>query len=244
MTHPNPIQIRGVIMANLLLVDDDSDILKLGSHVLSAAGHFVFTAMDAEQALDHLNAKKIDLIITDANMPRHSGFDLLQTIKKSQNLKAIPVAFLTGRKEKKDIELAVKLGVTDYIVKPLDPFLLLQKINQILLDQNVDSPSVQLATAKLLSKAKLLVEIEILSLSEVGLELGCSEKMSIGLKVNLETTLFDDIGINKPIMKVLSCIESRKEHAYNIKLQFLGVQEKDLSKIRAWIFKKSRSEVA
>jgi DNA-binding response OmpR family regulator len=228
-------------MASLLLVDDDSDILKLGSHVLSAAGHFVFTAMDAEQALDHLNAKKIDLIISDANMPRHSGFDLLQTIKQSNAFKSIPVAFLTGRREKKDIELAMKLGVTDYIVKPLDPFLLIQKVNQILEQKEVESTQVQLARAKVTTTAKLLVDIEIQTLSEVGLELKCSEKMSIGLKVNLDTKIFEEIGIKKPFMKVLSCIESRKDQTFHIKLQFLGLNEADLTKIRAWIFKHSRA---
>ncbi|MCB0348971.1 MAG: hypothetical protein KDD37_09040, partial [Bdellovibrionales bacterium] len=159
-------------------------------------------------------------------------------------LKSIPVAFLTGRKEKKDIELAVKLGVTDYIVKPLDPFLLIQKVNQILSDQNIESSNVQLAKANFNTSATMGINIEILSLSEVGIELGCSEKMSIGLKVSLDTSLFNEIGISKPMMKVLSCIESRKDHKYNIKLQFLGIQERDLSKIRAWIFKKSRSAVA
>lgn len=231
-------------MANLLLVDDDSDILKMGSHVLSAAGHFVFTAMDAEQALDHLNAKKIDLIISDANMPRHSGFDLLQTIKKSNNFKTIPVAFLTGRKEKKDIELAVKLGVVDYIVKPLDPFLLIQKVSQILTDQRFESSSVEFAKAKISSIAKLGFEIELLNISEVGLEFKSTEKISTGLKVSLDTEIFHEIGINKPLMKVLSCIEDRNVHNYNIKVQFIGIAENDLSKIRAWIFKRSRSQVA
>jgi DNA-binding response OmpR family regulator len=227
-------------MANLLLVDDDNDILKLGSHVLSAAGHFVFTATDAEQALDHLNAKKIDLIISDANMPRHSGFELLQTIKKSNEFKAIPVAFLTGRKEKKDIELAVKLGVVDYIVKPLDPFLLIQKVNQILSSQDFESTTVEFAKAKTSAAAKLTFDIELLNISEVGLEFKSTEKMSIGLKISLDTNVFKDIGISKPMMKVLSCIENRKDHQYNIKVQFIGVAESDLSKIRAWIFKHSR----
>jgi DNA-binding response OmpR family regulator len=227
-------------MANLLLVDDDNDILKLGSHVLSAAGHFVFTAADAEQALDHLNAKKIDLIISDANMPRHSGFELLQTIKKSNEFKAIPVAFLTGRKEKKDIELAVKLGVVDYIVKPLDPFLLIQKVNQILASQDFESVNVEFAKAKISAAAKLTFEIELLNISEVGLEFKSTEKMSVGLKVSLDTSIFIEIGINKPMMKVLSCIESRKDHQYHVKVQFIGVAEGELSKIRAWIFKHSK----
>ena len=69
-------------MARILVVDDDTDILKMAEKILVSAGHTVFTAEDALRAIEWLNNITFDLLLSDANMPHYTGFDLINTIKK------------------------------------------------------------------------------------------------------------------------------------------------------------------
>src|SRR3954454_16418039 len=102
-------------MGRILVVDDDPDILKLAEAVLVSAGHTVFVAEDALRAVDWLNHIEFDLLLSDANMPHYSGFELVNTIRNNDKFKKMAVAMLTGLRERKDVERAVKMGVDDYI---------------------------------------------------------------------------------------------------------------------------------
>ena len=115
-------------MARILVVDDDTDILKLVERVLGQVGHTVFTAEDPMRAMDLIQRVGFDLLVSDANLPHYSGFDLVQTIRHEPKYANMSIAMLTGLREKKDIERAIKAGVDDYIVKPIDPLILIQKI--------------------------------------------------------------------------------------------------------------------
>ena len=119
-------------MVRILLVDDDPNILRLGEKILSHANYEVHVAESALGAMDILNSNRIfDALISDANMPEYSGFDLIKTIKKDRRFDNLAVAMLTGLREKKDIEKAIHAGVDDYIVKPLDPLLFLKKVENL-----------------------------------------------------------------------------------------------------------------
>src|ERR1700735_1237149 len=106
-------------MARILVVDDDGDIWKLVERVFAPGGHAVVTAPDAYQAMDKLDHVDFDLLISDANMPHFSGFELVQTVRKNPRFQNLSIAMLTGLRERKDIERALKVGVDDYIVKPI-----------------------------------------------------------------------------------------------------------------------------
>ena len=115
-------------MAKILLVDDDYDIRELGRALLVHAGHEVFTADGAINALIIMRAQSIDMIVSDVNMPAHSGFDLLKMIRVEGKWPHLLKVMLTGRREKRDVENAAIEGVHAYIVKPLDPELFTQRI--------------------------------------------------------------------------------------------------------------------
>jgi len=119
-------------MARILLVDDDRDIRELGRALLTTSGHDVAVADGVLATLQILQQSPIDLLIADVNMPQHSGFDLVRTIKGDGRWPNLIIAMLTGRRERKDIETALALGVNDYIVKPLNPHLFLKKVEDLL----------------------------------------------------------------------------------------------------------------
>lgn len=224
-------------MARILVVDDDPDILKLTEKVLTQAGHTVATAADAMKAMSYLDSVGFDLLISDANMPHYTGFDLIQTIKKNVKFKNLSIAMLTGLRERKDLDKALKAGVDDYIVKPLDPLLLLQKIEALLIrNPPQQHPEIRFHHETKISEVQMLAHLHVRSISELGIELSAKNPIPVGDCIELRGDIFDTIGIIPPPLKVLSCQAKTEDDGYVVQLLFLGATEATLQKIRRWIF--------
>jgi two-component system, chemotaxis family, chemotaxis protein CheY len=221
-------------MARILLVDDDRDIREFGKTLLATAGHDVFTVNGTLAAIEFLRDHPLDVLITDANMPQHSGFDLLRTLKSDPKHKDLTIAMLTGRRERKDIERALQLGAHDYIVKPLDPMLFLKKVDDLLERRPpAERPEVDFAALKINNSAKLTTSIEVASISELGLLLRSPHKFHEGSIIELAGDFFASIGIAPPLMKVLSSVE--RNGLWETRVTFVGAEERTLMKIRAWV---------
>lgn len=125
-------------MHHILLVDDDADVRRMVKKILEKGGYQVSVVDNGLSALDELNSRTYDLLVSDANMPQYSGFDLIKALRRQPRHRELCIAMLTGRREKQDIQLAIDLGVNDYIVKPIDPDVLLNKIEKILAHKKKD----------------------------------------------------------------------------------------------------------
>lgn len=223
-------------MARILIVDDDSDILKLAKAVLTHESHVVFTASDAIQAMDILHNQSIDLMISDANMPHYSGFELVQTVKNDGKFAELPVAMLTGLRERKDIEKAIKAGVDDYIVKPLDPLILLQKIEAIL-DKNPpkEHPRIELSPDDPKNHGLMIIEMKLVSVSEIAVQFEMNGELEIGRFIEINCPFFtDELGEVPPPLKVVE--KEKRGSAWLYTLSYMGAKESYLQKVRKWIF--------
>ena len=221
-------------MARILLVDDDKDIRNLGTALLSEAGHETYTVEGALQAIEFLQVHTVDVVITDANMPQHTGFDLIRTLKRDPRWADLTIAMLTGRRERKDIERAMELGVHDYIVKPIDPMLFLQKVGDLLTRRPAkDLPEIKFASIKLASRASAVSEIDLVSISEVGIVFRSAHHFIEGARLELATELFEKIGVGSPFFRVQSSIQ--KAGIWETRVIFVGADDRVLSKVRAWV---------
>ncbi|MCP3926265.1 MAG: response regulator [Desulfobacterales bacterium] len=81
-------------MLNILLIDDDTDVLKVIKVILRASNHNVVTATDGEKGTKLFNSTDFDLVISDINMPVMDGIDVLEYVKKTDP--NIPVIGITG----------------------------------------------------------------------------------------------------------------------------------------------------
>ena len=120
----------------ILVVDDMGSMRSVVREFLYEGGFNNITlAEDGERALQILNEKKIDLIISDWDMPKVTGLELLKTVKIIDKFKDIPFIMLTANNNKKHVYLAIKAGVNDYIAKPFKPEQLLQKVQDNLVQE-------------------------------------------------------------------------------------------------------------
>ncbi|MBL0728357.1 sigma 54-interacting transcriptional regulator [Piscinibacter sp. HJYY11] len=117
-------------MANLLLVDDDADLLKLLSMRLSAAGHRVTSVESAEAALTQLAVARPQLVVSDVQLPGRDGLALFDEIHARHP--ALPVILLTAHGTIPDAVDATARGVFSYLTKPFDGKALLDKVNEAL----------------------------------------------------------------------------------------------------------------
>jgi DNA-binding response OmpR family regulator len=116
---------------NIILIVDDENHLRLSlSLILQKETYLVETAANAEDALDCLQQHEYDLMFLDLNMPGTSGIDLL--VKVHKQFPHMPVLILTAHAALESAIQAVRLGARDYLIKPVEPVLILTRVAEIL----------------------------------------------------------------------------------------------------------------
>lgn len=116
----------------ILVVDDFSTMRRIVKNILRQLGFVnIIEADDGSTALEILQREKIEFVVSDWNMPKMTGLELLKAIRADDALKHIPFLMVTAEAQQENIIEAVKSGVSNYIVKPFTAETLSQKINQI-----------------------------------------------------------------------------------------------------------------
>ena len=102
---------------NILLVEDEQSLLKIYSNKLRNNGFTVSVAITGDEALRKAQTELPDLILLDLILPGQDGFQVLETLKKSNATKRIPVVILSNLGQQSDIDRGKALGGIDYLVK-------------------------------------------------------------------------------------------------------------------------------
>jgi DNA-binding response OmpR family regulator len=120
-------------LKSILVVDDNEDIRSLLSLVLQKENYEVFLAANGTDAINIVKNNKVDLILLDIMMPGISGLEVLSTIRddKDKKISEVPIMMITAKSTVSDIDAAVELGATSYIIKPFRPANLVEKVNAI-----------------------------------------------------------------------------------------------------------------
>ncbi|WP_448211884.1 response regulator transcription factor [Colwellia sp. MEBiC06753] len=116
-------------MADILLVEDDERLAQLVKSFLTVNEFNVSIAGDAKSGLTQLQQHNPDLILLDINLPDEDGFTLFSKLRQQTQA---PILFLTAKDSNTDHLRGLELGADDYIIKPIDPPILLARINNIL----------------------------------------------------------------------------------------------------------------
>ncbi len=104
----------------VLVVDDSLTVRKIAGRLLEREGYRVISAKDGVDALEHLLEEVPDVILSDIEMPRMDGFELLRNIRADERTASTPVIMITSRLADKHREYAMSLGASHYLGKPYD----------------------------------------------------------------------------------------------------------------------------
>ncbi len=127
-------------ITTILVAEDDPAVRQGVVDALSYAGYHVMAAADGRQAMNYALSTQYDLLLLDLVMPHHSGFEVLQALKK--NRPGQPVIILSARGEEADRVQGLKMGADDYVVKPFSVRELLARVDAVLRRTSERSPQV------------------------------------------------------------------------------------------------------
>jgi two-component system aerobic respiration control protein ArcA len=105
---------------SLLIIDDDETMRAALRRLFESEGYKVILASDGTQLSDVLDDSAIDLIILDVGLPWINGYELAKLLKEHEDLKSIPLIFLSGKTSELDVKRGFEVGADDYIKKPFD----------------------------------------------------------------------------------------------------------------------------
>jgi len=108
-------------LGRVLLVDDSVSVRRFLGQMLERAGFQVTLAGDGAQALESLAQRPVDLVVTDLEMPRVDGYELIRDLRGREATRDLPIVVVTSRPSARHSDAARELGVQHYITKPVDP---------------------------------------------------------------------------------------------------------------------------
>ena len=117
---------------SILLVDDSPSMREITSFALKNADYEVHQSCDGVEALEFAKIRKVDLVITDINMPNMDGITLIKELRKLPDYKFIPILTLTTESSTEKKQEGKKAGATGWIVKPFDQEGLLGIVKRVL----------------------------------------------------------------------------------------------------------------
>jgi len=130
-TSDLPPKAEGAMATRILTIDDSKTMRDMLMLTLADAGFDVLQAVDGQDGLDVLDKERVDVIITDINMPRMDGYEVIRQLRGNPNHKTTPILVLTTESESAKKNLAREIGATGWMVKPFDPERLVATIRKV-----------------------------------------------------------------------------------------------------------------
>jgi chemosensory pili system protein ChpA (sensor histidine kinase/response regulator) len=125
---PEPAATAMETQPTVMVVDDSLTVRKITSRLLMREGYQVILAKDGVDALEQLIDVMPDVILSDIEMPRMDGFDLVRNIRAEERLRSVPIIMITSRTADKHRNYALEIGANHYLGKPYDEVELLSLV--------------------------------------------------------------------------------------------------------------------
>lgn len=130
----------------VLVADDEQDIREILQYVLNAEGYEVTTAKDGQEAIDKARQVKPDLIILDIMMPRKTGVEVCEYLRKQPDFQDTLIIFLTALNDEGSHIKGFDTGADDYVTKPISPKVLMSRVNALFRRSKKDGKVIKLGS--------------------------------------------------------------------------------------------------
>jgi twitching motility two-component system response regulator PilH len=124
-------------VAKILIAEDSATSIELLKRALLPLGHTILVANDGQNAEEIIENEKPDLLILDIIMPKMNGFQLCRALRASPSHQNMPIIVITSMDRESDRYWGMKQGASEYLVKPVDPTVLVQKVKNYLKDNPI-----------------------------------------------------------------------------------------------------------
>lgn len=225
---------------NILIVDANNAGRLAIESILRQAGYTCSVADDSFDAIEMAHKYPFDLIITEVVLAHGSGADMLKRLRSNQTTKNVPVVFISDRTEKAFIQRCIQLGANDYLIKPVDSKILLQKVERILggRPRFAEVPISEDETGY----SEVVFQSHVVSIGETGMVIWSPIPLDQDATHRIRAKVFAQIGIHSPDLKVVHC--EPQEQGYNVYFSFVGMKDLDMKNVRSWVVEKKLKDIA
>jgi two-component system alkaline phosphatase synthesis response regulator PhoP len=146
----------------ILVVDDDTEIVRLVRAYLERDGYQVLVAYDGEKALQILRHERPDLVVLDLMLPDRDGWEVTRVVRGDPALASTPIIMVTARIEDQDKIVGLELGADDYVTKPFNPREVVARVRAVLrrTQEGLAPPRVLLAGELLIDLDAHIVQVQ------------------------------------------------------------------------------------
>jgi len=125
-----PRQQKGVILISkrILIVEDDPSVLRATSYILEKEGYQVLTAQNGLEGLKKAREDNPDLLILDVMLPGIDGFEICHSLRSEPKTAGLPILMFSAKGQESDKATGLKVGADEYMTKPVDREVLLNKV--------------------------------------------------------------------------------------------------------------------
>jgi DNA-binding response OmpR family regulator len=116
------------ISKRILIVEDDSSVLRATSYILEKEGYEVLTAQNGLEGLKKAKEDNPDLLILDVMLPGIDGFEICHSLRAEPQTAQLPILMFSAKGQEADKATGLKVGADEYLVKPVDREVLLNKV--------------------------------------------------------------------------------------------------------------------
>jgi len=124
----------------ILVIEDDPIALRFARYTLQQEGYQVITAPNGLEGLSKAKAEYPDLIILDIMLPGVDGFELCHRLRVATQTAQIPILMLTAKAQESDRQTGLRVGADDYLIKPVHPSEIVNRVNALIAIDNYTSP--------------------------------------------------------------------------------------------------------
>lgn len=149
-------------MSTILIIEDESELVKVLRAYLEQAGYAVLTSSRGDAGLAQWESRRPDLVLLDLNLPGLDGLDVARHIRRKSDT---PIIMLTARVEEADQVVGLELGADDYITKPFSPRVVVARVRALLRRTDGTAP-----TSHLLKAGDLEIDLDAHAVSRAGVD--------------------------------------------------------------------------
>ena len=238
----------------ILVVEDSPTVRRLVAQTLKQAGYETVEAEDGRQAVRRLQRMTPAAIVLDLSLPIMDGFQFLELCQSYPTAAEIPVVVLTALSDPKDVDRALSLGVEDFLVKPVDPPLLVSRVTNVLRHRARMTDSEWVGDNRRQFVRTSLSDVQLdpsprglaADISEGGISWYSRSPPELNKLIKLNSPqLFGLIGLNNPILHVRVVASRQVRDAvsgrpavFRMGGAFVGLRRADGDAIRRYIFQR------
>jgi len=225
-----------IVDKSVLLIDDDQEHHKIVEKILTNVGISVYRAATVKEAFEVIKAKCPHVIITDLNMEPESGFEFLQQFKTDPTTGNIPIIVLSARTERDSIHKALALGAKEYLTKPLEAALVLQKIRKLIRSKEFSFLEYPLDK---MPKITMKIPAIIVGGNENGVQVETPVRLARDASVTLESPAIAPMDFSKPptVRSSEKIAKANERGGFVNEVRFLGLLETQIVALRGIIEK-------